>query len=65
MAKAVKKETPKFVVDSRVKEFNQENGLRTSGDFTEALNAKIASDLEAAQKRCTDNGRSTLRPSDL
>lgn len=68
MAKAAKKakaELPMMIVASKVKEVNKEAELQTSGDFIDALNEKVANLIDAAQARATDNGRKTVRPSDL
>jgi histone H3/H4 len=60
-----KKELPKMIVDSRVKDYVKEADLRSSSDFVDALNAHVVATIEEAKRRCQDNGRATLRPSDL
>jgi len=60
-----KKEIPQVLVGSRVKDYVKESDLRSSSDFVEALNAHLVSVIDDAKRRCQDNGRSTLRPSDL
>jgi histone H3/H4 len=64
-SKKKQKELSMLVVGARVKEVNAECELRTGGDFTEALNEKVHGLISQAQDRCTANGRSTLRASDL
>jgi histone H3/H4 len=36
-----------------------------SGDFDEALDAKVREAIKAAEKRAIANGRKTVRPQDL
>jgi len=60
-----KQEQAQFVVTSRVKEHIAGNEMRTGGEFVDALNAKVEELLDAAIKRCADNNRKTLQPSDL
>lgn len=57
--------TGNVVVASKVKEAVKSSGVRMSGDFPEALNAEVAAVIDKAVKRAQDNGRSTVRPSDL
>lgn len=54
-----------FVVTARVKEYNRDAGLRTDGEFVDALNEKIGEILDQAHERARDNGRGTVRPHDL
>lgn len=54
-----------LVVGSKVKAYIKSKNLHTSGDFAEALSKEVAHMIDKAAKRCEDNKRSTLRPSDL
>ncbi len=54
-----------LVVQSAVKAFAAELGKRTAGDFAEGLSDKVEELITAAVQRCADNGRETLRTSDL
>lgn len=53
------------VVGSKVKEVIREAGLRSDGELVQAVSDKVHEVLGAASKRCTSNGRSTVRPYDL
>lgn len=53
------------VVGSKVKEVVREAGLRSDGELVQAVSDKVHEILGAAIKRCTSNGRSTVRPYDL
>jgi histone H3/H4 len=67
--KATKKATNaasgNVVVASKVKEAVKDADVRMSGDFPEALNAEIQEVIAKAVQRAKDNGRGTVRPSDL
>jgi histone H3/H4 len=52
-----------LVVKSAVRTHLKE--MRASGDFLEALDKHIASELSKAVARAKANGRKTLRPEDL
>lgn len=54
-----------LVVNSKVKEAVKAHGYRMSGDFGEALNAKVGELIAAAVARCAANNRGTVRPQDL
>lgn len=54
-----------FVVTSRVKEFLSKKGYRSSADLIDELNDVIKCKLEDAADRADDNGRSTVRGSDV
>ena len=53
------------VVGSKVKEVVREAGLRSDGELVAAVSAKVHEMLQGAIVRCTQNGRSTVRPHDL
>lgn len=55
----------KILTASKIKELAKSMGLRASADFAEALAKKVYVDVFKAAKRCVDNDRKTLRPSDL
>lgn len=54
-----------LIVGSKVKAYIKSKNLHTAGDFSEALSKEVARLIDKAAKRCEDNKRSTLRPSDL
>lgn len=63
---AKKNETIQFVVKSAVKDYiSQHDDMRTSGELADALNEKVEQLLDAAIKRCSENGRKTIQPQDL
>jgi hypothetical protein len=53
------------VVGSKVKEVIREAGLRSDGELVQAVSDKVHALLQEAIRRCTANGRSTVRPHDL
>lgn len=53
------------IVTSKVKEAVKSLDLRLSSDVPDALNEKVHDLLKAAANRAKENGRSTLRASDL
>jgi histone H3/H4 len=53
------------VVASKVKDAIKSADVRMSSDFPEALNAEVQELIDKAAQRAKDNGRSTVRPSDL
>ena len=53
------------VVGSKVKDVVREAGLRSDGELVQAVSEKVHEILQAAINRCTNNGRSTVRPYDL
>jgi len=49
-----------------VKEFAKgEADVNVGGDFMDALNEEVANAVNRAIKRCSDNGRKTLRAQDV
>lgn len=54
-----------LVVGSKVKDLVSKEGLRSSGDLTEALSKYIGDKLYKAIERAKANGRQTVRPEDL
>lgn len=54
-----------LVVGSKIKDFVSKNGLRSSGDLTDALSRYLEDKLKRAIERAKANGRQTLRPEDL
>ena len=59
------KQVTSYVVITRVKDYVKGKGMRSDGDLDTALNKLIESLLDRAAERCKENGRSTVRPSDL
>jgi len=51
-----------LIVKSAVKDSVEGN---VAGDFYEALDEEVEALLEDAQRRASDNGRSTVQPRDL
>lgn len=63
---AAKAELPMMVVTSKLKEYiSATHSKRMSGEFPTELNEKLAKLVDDAAKRCSDNGRETLKPGDL
>lgn len=54
-----------LVVGSKVKEAIKAKGCHTSGELIDALDAKVATLLDEACKRCQANKRSTVKSQDL
>ena len=65
LAQARRKPKEIVVVGSKVKEVIKEAGLRSDGELVQAVSDKVHEMLGTAMKRCTSNGRSTVRPYDL
>lgn len=63
--KAKKKQVEMLLVGSKVKATIKANKKMMSGDFLEALNAKVNSLVEGAVARADANKRSTVRPHDV
>ena len=66
--KAAKKSTKKkemLLVGSKTKEALKGKGYNVSSDALEAMNDYVYWLVEQAQKRCTANGRKTIRPYDI
>ncbi|MBM4043904.1 MAG: hypothetical protein FJ279_02210 [Planctomycetes bacterium] len=55
-----------LVVQSKVKDYIKKKGdCRTSGDAVDALSKAVEKILDAAIARCKDNGRQTVKASDI
>lgn len=54
-----------LVVVSKVKDVVKAAGCNVGGDFPEALSTHVEELIKKAVKRAEDNGRKTVRPSDL
>ncbi len=52
-----------LVVRSKVKEACK--GMRCSGDFYAAVDRKVGEILKEAARRAKENGRQTIRPTDI
>lgn len=66
--KAAKKSTKKremLLVGSKTKEALKGKGYNVSSDALEAMNEYVYWLVDQAQKRCTANGRKTIRPYDI
>jgi histone H3/H4 len=66
--KAAKKSTKKremLLVGSKTKEALKGKGYNVSSDSLEAMNEYVYWLVDQAQKRCTANGRKTIRPYDI
>ena len=60
-----KKPKEVVVVGSKVKDIVRSAGLRSDGQLVAAVSDKVHEMMAQAIKRCTANGRSTVRPHDL
>jgi histone H3/H4 len=58
-------DTPSYVAASKVKEKIKEAGLRTAGDASDALNAKVDALISEAVNRAKNNSRGTVKPTDF
>jgi len=54
-----------LLVGSKTKDALKSSGLNVSGDALDALNDKVHALVKEAQKRCTANGRKTIRGHDF
>lgn len=54
-----------LVVQSKVKEHIKAQGKRMSGDFIDALDAKVKALVTEAARRADGNGKGTVKPNDL
>lgn len=54
-----------YVVGSKVKEFNKKKGFNTAGDLVDGLSKSVEWYLDQACKRAKENGRKTVRASDV
>ncbi|MCG8468434.1 MAG: hypothetical protein MJB57_09545 [Gemmatimonadetes bacterium] len=54
-----------LLVGSKTKDALKSSGLNVSGDALDALNDRVHDLIKDAQKRCTANGRKTVRPNDF
>lgn len=54
-----------LVVGSKVKALISEAGMRSDGGLIAAVSSKVEQLLKEAVVRAKDNGRATVRPSDL
>ncbi|MBN2067586.1 MAG: hypothetical protein JW744_03915 [Candidatus Diapherotrites archaeon] len=54
-----------LVVGSKVKDAVKAAGCNTGGDFVPGLSAEVDALVKKAVKRCTANGRKTVRAADL
>lgn len=55
----------KYVVQSKVKEYNKKNGLNTSADVMEKLDEIVKEVLDKGKERTKGNGRKTMKAIDL
>lgn len=62
---AKKKSKEMLLVGSKTKEALKGKGYNVSSDTLEALNEHVHWLVDQAQKRCTANGRKTIRPYDV
>ena len=63
--KAVKKSKEMLLVASKTKDALKGKGYNVSSDALEAMNDYVYFLVEQAQKKCTANGRKTIRPYDI
>lgn len=63
--KAASKKREMLLVGSKTKEALKGKGYNVSSDALEAMNEYVYWLVDQAQKRCTANGRKTIRPYDI
>ncbi len=63
--KAASKKKEMLLVGSKTKEALKGKGYNVSSDALEAMNEYVYWLVDQAQKRCTANGRKTIRPYDI
>jgi histone H3/H4 len=54
-----------IVVGSKTRDVVKESGMNMAGDFTQALSDKTRELISSAAQRAQDNGRKTVRATDL
>ncbi|MBU2100316.1 DUF1931 domain-containing protein [Candidatus Micrarchaeota archaeon] len=54
-----------LVVRSKVGDYVKSKNMQMGSDTYDALSSRVMADIDSAIKRCTDNGRKTLKPYDL
>ena len=54
-----------LVVKSKVGDYIKGKGMMCASDTSEALSRQVSTVLDAAIKRCKENGRKTVKPYDL
>jgi len=54
-----------LIVRSKVGDYVKSKSMQMGSDTYDALSNKVMAEVDAAIKRCTDNGRKTLKPYDL
>lgn len=57
--------TGSVIVTSKLRDAIRAQGARMSSDLADALNSEVQEIIAKAAQRAKDNGRSTVRPSDL
>ena len=62
---AKKKEQEVIVVGSKTRDVVKGEDMNMAGDFTQALSDKTRELVQEAARRAKDNGRKTVRASDL
>ncbi len=63
--KKVTKKKEMLIVGSKTKEALKGKGYNVSSDTLEAMNEYVYWLVDQAQKKCTANGRKTIRPYDI
>ncbi|WP_372651726.1 hypothetical protein [Halobacteriovorax sp.] len=63
--KAAAKKKEMLIVGSKTKEALKGKGYNVSSDTLEAMNEYVYWLVDQAQKKCTANGRKTIRPYDI
>ncbi|MBI2583819.1 MAG: DUF1931 domain-containing protein [Candidatus Aenigmarchaeota archaeon] len=54
-----------LVVASKIKESIRKNKMNTASDFIPALEKHLTEEINKACRRCSGNGRKTVRAADL
>ncbi len=54
-----------MIVRSKIGDYVKSKNMQMGSDTYNALNASVQCMIDEAVKRCSDNGRKTLKPHDL
>jgi len=54
-----------LIVRSKIGDYVKSKNMQMGSDTYDALSTKVQASIDDAIKRCTDNGRKTLKPYDL
>ncbi len=54
-----------MIVRSKIGDYVKSKNMQMGSDTYDALSVRVQSDIDSAIRRCSDNGRKTLKPYDL